>query len=126
MQLVTVEHQVETVCCPHCQQANHGQFPPEAQDAVQYGPHLQALVVYLRTYQLLPVARTQELLGDLFGAAPSEGTLTTMLTTAAATLTPVVEHIRQAVTAAAVAHFDETGCYVEDARYWLLSPARPR
>ncbi len=119
LQLLTVEHQVETICCPACQQATGGQFPPEAREAVQYGPRLPALVVYLRTYQLLPSARTQELLVDLFGAAPSEGTLTTMLNTAAALLDPVVERIRQGVVVAPVAHFDETGCYVEDARYWL-------
>ena len=119
LQLSTTEHQVETVCCPACQQASRGQFPPEATEPLQYGPQIQALIVYLRTYQLLPSARTQELLADLFGVAPSEGTLDRILSRAATTLAPVVEQIRQGVTAAAVAHFDETGCYVEDARYWL-------
>lgn len=119
LQLLTVEHQVETVCCPACQHATSGHFPPEAVDPVQYGPRLQALVIYLRTYQLLPSARTQELLLDLFGTAPSEGTLTTWVSAAAAVLEPVVAQIRHAVTGATVAHFDETGCYVADARYWL-------
>lgn len=119
LQLLTTEHQVETVGCPACQHATSGQFPPEATDPVQYGPRVQALIVYLRTYQLLPSARTQELLTDLFGIAPSEGTLDRLLQRAATTLAPVVEQIRQGVVAAEVAHFDETGCYVEDARYWL-------
>ena len=86
---------------------------------MQYGPRLQALIVYLRTYQLLPSERTQELLADLFGVAPSEGTLATSVQSVAARLAPVVETIRQGVVAAAVAHFDETGCYVADKRYWL-------
>lgn len=75
--------------------------------------------MYLRVYQLLPSARTQELLADLFGTAPSEGTLTTILADAATRLAPVVETIRAGVRQAAVAHFDETGCYVENKRYWL-------
>ena len=119
LHLQTTEHQVETVCCPTCQQATSGQFPPEASEPVQYGPRLGALIVYLRTHQLLPSARTQELLADLFGVAPSEGTLDRLLGRAAAVLAPVVAQIRQGVIAAALAHFDETGCYVEDARYWL-------
>ena len=119
LQLQTVEHQVESVCCPACHHTTSGQFPPEAREAVQYGPRLQAFVVYLRTYQLLPSERTQEVLADLFGVAPSEGTLARMVQSAAARLAPVVETIRQGVVAAAVAHFDETGCYVADKRYWL-------
>jgi len=119
LHLHTTEHQVESVVCPACQQTPQGTFPLEAAEPVQYGPHLQALVVYLRIYQLLPSARTQELLADLFGVAPSEGTLDRIMGRAATVLEPVVKQIRQAVTAAPVAHFDETGCYVEDARYWL-------
>jgi transposase len=119
LHLVTTEHQVAIICCPHCQTETRGQFPPEATEPVQYGPRLQALVVYLRTYQLLPSARTQELLADLFGTAPSEGTLATILTSTATQLAPVVERIRAALTQAEVAHFDETGGYVEDKRYWL-------
>jgi transposase len=119
LQLQTTEHQVETLCCPVCQHLSSGQFPPEAPDPLQYGPRLKAFIVYLRVYQLLPSARTQELLADLFGAAPSEGTLTTILTAAATRLAPVVATIRAGVRQAAVAHFDETGCYVENKRYWL-------
>jgi len=119
LQLVTTEHQVETICCPHCQAGTRGQFPPEAAEPLQYGPRVQALAVYLRTYQLLPSARTQELFADLFGTAPSEGTLANILTNAATRLAPVVERIRAALTQVPVAHFDETGCYVEDKRYWL-------
>ncbi len=119
LRLVTTEHQVETVCCPHCQAASSGQFPPEAAEPVQYGPRVHALAVYLRTYQLLPSARTQEVFADLFGSAPSEGTLARILTAAATRLAPVVERIRAALTQVPVAHFDETGCYVEDKRYWL-------
>lgn len=117
--LHTVEHQVVSLCCPACQTVTVGEFPLDAPNPVQYGPRLKALGVYLRYYQLLPSARTTELLLDLFGAAPSEGTLTAALTVAAAGLVDVVDRIRQGIVAAPVAHFDETGFYVEDKRYWL-------
>jgi transposase len=119
LHLQTVEHQVVTVGCPLCQQVTSGAFPPEAPEPVQYGPRLKALAVYLRYYQLLPSARTAELLDDLFGSAPSEGTLTSALHEVATELEPVVERIRASLQAAPVVHFDETGCYVEDKRYWL-------
>jgi transposase len=119
LRLLTTEHQVERIHCPSCGQLNSIEFPAEAGEPLQYGPQVKALVVLLRSYQLLPSARTHELLADLFGAAPSEGTLDTIITTAAADLSEVVEQIRQGVVAAPVVHFDETGCYVEDKRYWL-------
>ena len=119
LRLLYIEHQVESVLCPDCGQCNRASFPPEASEAIQYGPGVKALVVLLRSYQLLPSARTHELLADLFGSAPSEGTLEHILATAATDLSEVVEQIRQGVGASEVAHFDETGCYVEDKRYWL-------
>ena len=119
LRLLYIEHQVENVLCASCGQCNSAPFPPEASDVIQYGPGVKALVVLLRSYQLLPSARTHELLNDLFGSAPSEGTLDNILGSAAADLSEVVEQIQQGVVAAEVAHFDETGCYVEDKRYWL-------
>ncbi len=119
LRLHVVEHQVATVCCPHCQHLTAGPCPAVAPEPVQYGPQVKALVVYLRYYQLLPAARTRELLADVFGLVPSEGSLATILTTGAARLAPVVATIRAGVVAAPIAHFDETGLYVEDKRYWL-------
>jgi len=119
LHLLTTEHQVETVCCPACQQRNSGAFPTEAPQAVQYGPQIKAVALYLRSYQLLPSARTNELLADLFGAAPSEGTLDTIVQDAASKLQPLVERIRQQLIASGLIHVDETGCYVADKRWWL-------
>lgn len=38
LQLETVEHRVEHLCCPDCGQVTAGDFPPEARQPVQYGP----------------------------------------------------------------------------------------
>lgn len=126
LQLVTTEHQVETLCCPACQHFSSAAFPAEAAERVQYGPQLKALALYLRTYQLLPSARTSELLDALFGGGPSEGTLENMVHAARAQLAPLVERIRQALSGAGLIHVDETGCYVTDTRWWLHVASTPK
>jgi transposase len=75
--------------------------------------------VYLMNYQLLPYERTAELLTDLFGASPSEGTLYNAQQNAAGQLGSVEEAIRDGLRQAQVAHFDETGLYVGGKRHWL-------
>ena len=67
--LAVVEHRVVRVTCAACGAETAGTFPAGAAQPVQYGARLKAVGVYLRAYQLLPYARTQELLEDLFGAA---------------------------------------------------------
>ncbi len=73
--LDVTEHRAFGKVCPVCQSTTNGSFPKKVTRSVQYGERLKALCVYLQEYQLLPFARTRELLLDLFGAAPSEGTL---------------------------------------------------
>jgi transposase len=73
--LHVTEHRAFGKVCPVCQSTTSGSFPSGVTRPVQYGERLKALCVYLQEYQLLPFARARELLFDLFGAAPSEGTL---------------------------------------------------
>ncbi len=119
LSLETVEHHSHLISCPECTHRNYAPFPCEAPDSVQYGSHIKALCVYLMSYQLLPYERTAELLTDLFGAAPSEGTLYQAQQGAAQELEPVEDAIRQSLRQAGVAHFDETGIYIEGKRQWL-------
>jgi transposase len=117
--LKVVEYRGQTKECPCCGRRNSALFPPEAGAAVQYGPGIKALGVYLMDYQLLPYERTAQLLGDVFGRAPSERTLQTAAQECATALQPVEEEIKQGVQQAEVAHFDETGLRVEKKRGWL-------
>ena len=66
-----IEHQVEIKTCPHCQQAVTAAYPTAVSQRVQYGPRLKAQASYLNNYQLLPIARTCEVLGDFYGHQPS-------------------------------------------------------
>ncbi len=112
LRLETTEHHSHLICCPQCAHRNRAPFPSEVTDSVQYGPHIKAVGVYLMSYQLLPYERTAELLTELFGASPSEGTLYNAQQSAAEQLGAVEEAIRDSLQQAQVAHFDETGLYI--------------
>jgi transposase len=74
MRLVVWEHQVEEVPCPACGQQNVGSFPAEVTAPVQYGQNVPALAVYLHQGQLVPMARTCEVLEEVCGCPLSQGT----------------------------------------------------
>jgi transposase len=117
--LFVTEHVAETKCCPRCHLPTSADFPAGVRQPVQYGPGVLSLSVYLQSYQLLPYARSVELLRDLFGASPSEGTLSRALRLASERLEPVEEEIRAAIQRAPVVHFDETGIREQARLSWL-------
>ena len=119
VRLLVQEHHVEEVCCPKCQQVSAGSFPAGVEAPTQYGPNLRALAVYLHQYQLVPLARTCELLGDLCDCQLSEGTLTAWIQQAAQTLEPTVERIADWISASRLQHGDETGIRVGGKLHWM-------
>ena len=64
---VVTDHMAHRCVCPHCQGTTQASFPEGVKAAVQYGPHLTRLAVYLSTYQLIPTKRLIETVRDLFG-----------------------------------------------------------
>lgn len=119
VELLVTEHQVAVKCCPACGQTSQGSFPFEASNVVQYGPRLKGMMVYLMEQQLLPSHRNCELLSDLMGVSISEGTLYNTRTQCAALIAPHEQAIKQAIQAAEVGHFDETGLRVNQRLWWL-------
>ena len=119
VRLLVREHQVEEVCCPRCQQVSAGSFPVGVEAPVQYGPNLRALAVYLYQYQLVPLARTCELLCDLCDCQISEGTLTAWVELAAQTLEPTIARIADCISVSCVQHGDETGIRVRGKLHWM-------
>ncbi len=124
--LEVTEHRVVRVACPACGAQPAGTFPLGVTQPVQYGERLQAVGVYLHDYQLLPYARTSELLDDLFGAAPSEGTLQAAETACSTHLATTEAAIAQGLQQATVEHFDETSLRVNGRREWLHVASTPR
>jgi transposase len=114
-----VEHQAETRGCPGCGQQTTAPFPPEVRAPVQYGPQVATLAVYLHQEQLLPVERTGQVLGEVFGCPISDGTLERMVASCADAVSGIVEAIKQAVIAATILHSDETGLSLNGKTAWL-------
>ena len=109
MRLRVCEHQVEEVCCPACGQQSVGTFPAGVRAPVQYGPNVQALAVYLHQGQLVPMARTCEVLDEVCGCPLSQGTLLRWVQEASERLAATVEQIADWLSVARVLHGDETG-----------------
>src|SRR5438874_3623380 len=119
IRLLAQEHQIEVICCPTCHTTSLGSFPAAVSVPVQYGPHLQALAVYLHQGQLLPTARTCQALAAICGCQISEGTLLQWSELAAERLAPTVERIAELLVASPLQHGDETGIRVYGMLHWL-------
>jgi transposase len=119
IRLLAHEHQIEAICCPSCQTTSLGCFPASVSAPVQYGPHLQALAVYLHQGQLLPTARTCQALGAMCGCQISEATLLQWSELAAERLAPTVERIAELLVASPLQHGDETGIRIYGMLHWL-------
>lgn len=88
--------------------------------SVQYGANIQALTCYLQTMQLLPVARTQELLSDIFGFEQiSEGVILESSEVCYDALSNWEISQKELLTVEPVLHTDETGCQMNGKREWM-------
>jgi transposase len=114
-----VEYQAQDVPCPHCQHVTRGAFPDEVRAAVQFGPMVKGIALYLLYGQFLPYARTADLLTDFCGCPLSPGTLETFVAEGADRLIEEEELIKQALREAEVQGDDETGIRVQGLLHWL-------
>lgn len=112
------EHQVlEAICA--CGKAHRGEFPSAVSAPVQYGPRLKAAVVQLTHHHMMPVSRTGELMGDLFGLPLSDATVLAINAEARQRLAPTVTAMSESLKTVPVAHADETGMKVAGKLHWL-------
>lgn len=123
--LLVTEHRHECKTCAACGHVTGAAFPQAVSQPVQYGPHIQALGVYLTGYQLLPLHRASELLGDVFATTLCPATLFAAQQRAAQQLQPAHTQIAYAVRQASVAHFDESGVRVGGKLHWLHVASTP-
>ncbi len=117
--LMVTDHVAHNCVCPTCQGTTQATFPDGVKAAVQYGPHLSSLAVYLRTCQLIPTKRLVETFRDLFGVHLSQGTIVNRVSRCADACQGFAGTVRRAVVQAPVTPMDETGIRVAGKLHWL-------
>ena len=73
--LLVTEHRAHTCRCLHCGTQTKAAFPECVTAPTQYGPRIEAFVLYLQNHQLLPEKRLAMLMADLFGVNLATATI---------------------------------------------------
>jgi transposase len=116
------EHRTWQTRCA-CGRVHHSTFPEEVTEVVQYGPNVRALAVHLTHGQLLPLARSAQLITELYGLSVSSGTVHAWGNQAAGLLLPEVACIAQSLIGLPVVCADESGLRVACRLHWLHTVA---
>ena len=86
---------------------------------MQYGKRINAVVLYLLHYQLLPEKRLAVLMADLFGVKLVTATIAKISQDCAQRFQGFADALRDHVAAAPVKHMDETGFRIGGQTQWL-------
>ena len=77
------------------------------------------MAVHLNQHHLVPLARSAQLMQDLYGVSLSQASIQSFAQEAALLLVPTVAAIGVAIQGAEVVHADETGIRVQGRLHWL-------
>jgi transposase len=119
VQPVYTEYRQYGCACPGCDHFQKATYPPGVNAPIQYGPRVAAYVSYLSVYEYLPYQRLCLLMKDVFGLPFSEGSISNLLSRAAAKATPVYEAIQAQLQQASYVGSDETGAKVKGTSWWI-------
>ena len=96
-----------------------GTAPEGVSAPVQYGPRITAIILYLYVGQFLSKKRTAAALAELFGTPVSDATVAAMTRRAAHGLDNFLGRLKDRLSEAEVAGFDETGLRVSGTLHWV-------
>ena len=114
----TVAHQQIRSTCT-CGASHLGAWPVGINAPAQYGASVKAMAVHLNQFHLVPLARTAQLMQDLYGARVTQASIQSFTQEAALSLQATVASIGQAVQGSGVVHADETGIRITGTLHWL-------
>ena len=116
---VVTEFRQLGVECPGCGREHRGEFPAGVTPNVSFGPRLKAYAVGLVQGHFVSLERTCDIIADQYGVQPSDGAVQNWLLKAGELLAGDYAANHQAILAAAVAHFDESGMRIGGQLNWL-------
>jgi transposase len=119
IKVTVTEHHMASKTCPSCKKVTIAPLAQELTQSIQYGDRIKAVATYLGGVQLLPIARTAEVLKDIMGVEISEGTLVNIQTEMAAKIAPSTEQIKELLTQADVINADETSARLGGKTEWV-------
>jgi transposase len=117
--LIVTEHRAHGCRCVACGTQTRADFPEGVAAPVQYGKRIEAFVLYLLHYQLLPEKRLALLMADLFGVRLVTATIARISQDCAQRFHGFADAVREHVAAAPVKHMDETGFRIGGKTQWL-------
>lgn len=113
------EHLIEECFCPYCQKVCSAPLPEGIKFGTQYGPKIQALMVYLRDYHYLSSDRLTEFFEDVFLHSLSEGAIYHAQMDCKDHLQTFEELLKDALRQSPLDHADETTARVASKTHWL-------
>lgn len=118
MRTIVIETQLHEVECPQCHTLQRGTPPEGLEPTRQFGPRLEAMVIYLKQEQHLSYERIVETIRDLFGIELSEGGLNAILRRGGEAAQPEADKIAEAVAQSEIIGSDETTARVKGRNWW--------
>ena len=118
MRPLVIETRIHELECPHCHTSQRSVPPEGLEPTRQFGPRLEATVVYYKQEQHLSYERIVEAMRDLCGVELSEGGINAILRRASEAAQPKAETIKQAVASSEIIGSDETSARVKGRTWW--------
>ena len=119
------EHRAEVKACPQCGELTTAAFPSDVTQPTQYGPRIKAQATYFNVYQHIPLARTRETFGDLYGHPLEEDTIRHANARIEEEIAPTTEEIQRQLRDSDVVHCDETGLRAAGKLHWVHVASTP-
>lgn len=112
------EHRGLAYWCAKCQRVHYGAIPQEVTKAGLVGPHVTALVAYLKGYCHASFSTIRKFLRDVVRVTVSRGQLAKLIQKVSASLEKTYEQVLAALPGEATLNVDETGHPDQGERLW--------